>query len=253
MSISEEKLGAIYTECLDVSKRYVISKKNYQSLLGKLLYIQKCVKPARVFINTLLAVFRANSSLRRILLTEDFHRDIQWFLEFLPSYNGISYIRKHKVDAEQSLYLDASLTGMGAIWRYRVYATPIHNCADLDLKIIHLKMLNIVIALRTWGHWWRHSAITIFGDNLGVVQVVETGRTRDPFLALCIRNIWLITATWDIQLDICHIPGIHNVIADTLSRVYSDKPVNLRLLSKLRDQFIWEHIPAQYFNLKLQL
>ena len=83
--------------------------------------------------------------------------------------------------------------------------------------------------------------------------MVETGRTRNPFLALCIRNIWLITATWDIQLDICHIPGIHNVIADTLSRVYSDKPVNLRLLSKLRDQFIWEHIPAQYFNLKLQL
>ena len=154
------------------------------------------MKPARVFINRLLAVFRANSGLRRIPLTEDFHRDIRWFLEFLPSYNGISYIRKHKVDAEQSLYLDASLTGMGTIWRDRVYATPIHNCADLDLKIIHLEMLNIMIALRTWGHRWRHSAIEIFCDNLGVVQVVETGRTRDPFLALCIRNIWLITATW---------------------------------------------------------
>ena len=100
--------------------------------------------------------------MRRIPLTEDFHKDIQWFLKFLPSYNGISYIRKRKVDAEQSLYLDASLTGMGAIWSDRVYTTPSHNCADLDLKIVHLEMLNIVIALRTWGHWWQHSVITKF-------------------------------------------------------------------------------------------
>ena len=113
--------------------------------------------------------------------------------------------------SDHSLYLDASLTGMGAVWRNRLYATPCHNRVDLNLKIIHLEMLNIVIALRTWGH----SAINIYSDNLGVVQVVETGKTRDHFLALCIRNIWLITASLDIQLDIGHIAGIYNVIADT--------------------------------------
>ena len=253
MSISEEKLGAIYTECLDVSTKSIISKKKYQSLLGKLLYIQKCVKPARIFIDRILALFRANSHLARIQLSEEFHRDVQWFLKFLPAYNGISYIHKYDIDDEQSLYLDACLTGMGAIWRDRVYATPIHNCGGLNLKIIHLEMLNIVIALRAWGRRWRHSAISIFCDNLGVIQVVETGRTRDPFLALCIRNIWLITATWDIQLNIQHIPGVYNVIADTLSRVYSDKPVNLSLLNTLQSHCTWENIPPSYFNLDLLL
>ena len=168
MSISEEKLQEIYRECLNVSKKSIISKSNYQSLLGKLLYIQKCVKPARIFINRLLAVFRANSTLRKILLTDEFHRDIQWFLNFLPSYNGVSYIRKDHIDVEQSLYLDASLTGMGAVWRDRVYSTPIHNGSDLDLQIVHLEMLNIVIALRTLGYCWRHSVIKNFCDNLGV-------------------------------------------------------------------------------------
>ena len=132
---------------------------------------------------------------------------------------------------------------MGAIWRNRVYFTPIHNCRDLNLKIIHLEMLNTVIALRTWGHCWHHSAISIFCDNLGVVQVVETRRTRDSFLAICIRNIWLITATWDIQLNIHHIPGVYNIIAGTLSRVYLDKPVNLNLLNILQSHCIWEIIP----------
>ena len=253
MSIAEDKLKEIYAECVKVSTKTFISKSHYQSLLGKLLYLHKCVRPARVFVNRILAAFRANSSSRRIHLTEDFHKDIQWLLTFLPAYNGVSYIHKHLVDVHQSLHLDASLTGMGAVWRDRVYATPIHNCADLDLKIIHLEMLNIVVALRTWGHLWRHSVIKIFCDNLGVVQVVETSKTRDTFLSLCIRNIWLITATWDIQLEIRHISGVHNVIADTLSRVYSDKPVNLTLLQELQKQYIWEHIPAHYFNLNLQL
>ena len=253
MSISKDKLEAIYTECVEVSTKTSLSKHKYQSLLGKLLYIQKCVKPARVFINRLLAVFQSNSHLKTIHLSDEFHKDILWFLTFLPSYNGISYICKHRLDQGQSLYLDASLTGMGAVWRNRVYATTIHNCGDLNLKIVHLEMLNIIIALKTWGVKWRHSAIDIFCDNLGVVQVVETGKTKDSFLALCVRNIWLLTASLDIQLNISHVPGIHNVIADTLSRIYSDRPVNLDLLSILQDNYIWEHIPSHYFDLNLRL
>ena len=232
MSISKDKLEAIYAECTEVSTKTSLLKRKYQSLLGKLLYVQRCVKPARVFINRLLANFRINSHLKTIPLSDDFYKDIQWFLTFLPSYNGISYIQKPKLDSGQSLYLDACLTGMEAVWRDRVYATPIHNCGGLDLKIIHLEMLNIVIALRAWGNRWCHSAVDIYCDNLGVVQVVETGRTRDQFLALCVRNIWLLTASLDIQLHIYHVPGVHNIIADTLSRIYSDKPVN-RLTGQL--------------------
>ena len=157
------------------------------------------------------------------------------------------------MDSGQSLYLDACLTGMGAIWRDRVYATPIHDCGDLDLKIIHLEMLNVVIALRAWGVHWRHSAINIFCDNLGVVQVVETRKTRDQFLALCVRNIWLLTASLDIQLNIFHVPGVHNVIAAALSRIYSNKPVNKDILQVLQDNYALNHIPSHYFDLNLHL
>ena len=150
ISISQEKLEDIYAICLEVSTKTCISRRKYQSLLGKLLYIQKCVKPARVFINRILAVFGENTQAKNIRLSKEFHSDIQWFLTFLPSYNGISVIKKHQVDQKQSLYLDASLTHMGAVWRDRVYATPLQNCGDLNLKIVHLEMLNIVIALRTW-------------------------------------------------------------------------------------------------------
>ena len=60
----------------------------------------------------ILALFHENSHLKKIYLTSDFHKDIQWFLTFLPSFNGMSFIKKNGVDPEQSLYLDDIMTSL---------------------------------------------------------------------------------------------------------------------------------------------
>ena len=67
-----------------------------------------------------------------------------------------------------------------------------------------------------------------------MVQVVKTSKTKDPFLAVCICNIWMITATFDIEVQINHVKGINNTIADLLSRLFSDKAVDKYLLQDLK-------------------
>ena len=74
--------------------------------------------------------------------------------------------------------------------------------------------------------------------------MVKTGKTKDPFLTLCGRNIWLLTAFHDIDLQIHHVPGCHNIVADALSRVYSNSTVDDKILQKLREQYIGEQIPS---------
>ena len=86
-----------------------------------------------------------------------------------------------------------------------------------------------------------------------MVQVVKTGKTKDSFLALCVRNIWLLTASYDIELHIAHIPGCRNVIANTLSRIYSKKPVNSQILADQELNYIWDRVPAKYFDLDTHL
>ena len=189
LAISEEKLRDIYAECVKVRGQKYLSKNKFQELIGKLLYIQKTVKPARIFVNRILATFRGASHKQKIYLDRDFHADIDWYIQFLPPFNGITFIGKNVVDDMQSLFLDASLTGMGAVWRDHVYATPIREIPGFVLTIVHLEMFNVLLALRVWGREWCHSSVKIFGDNHSVVQVVRTGKMRDPFLALCIRNI----------------------------------------------------------------
>ena len=54
-----EKLEAINDSvCLWVDKD-VVSKHQLQSILGLLLYVHKCVKPARVFLNRMLELLRS--------------------------------------------------------------------------------------------------------------------------------------------------------------------------------------------------
>ena len=105
-----------------------------------------------------------------------------------------------------------------------VYSTPIHPIPNFDLTIVHLEMFNILIALRLGGKFWQHSVVNIFYDNMAVVQVVA------KFLAACIRNVWLITAQLDLDLSISDIKGSDNEIADLLSRLHSDKPVDKVLI-----------------------
>ena len=45
-----------------------------------------------------------------------------------------------------------------------------------------------------------------------------SSKTEHVFLATCVRNVWLITSIFNIQLQVSHIPGNYNCIADLLSR-----------------------------------
>ena len=253
LQIDKSKLQAIYEACLQIRHKKFFSKKTFQSLIGKLIYVHKCVQPAQIFINSILALFRNNAHKKRIKLNEEFFKDIHWFLTFLPSYNGISYFDKQDVEHCDSLYLDASLSGLGAVWANRVYSSPVLAIPGFTFTIVHLEMLNIVLALRTWGHFWHHRKIQIFCDNMVVVQVVGSSKTKDPFLAACIRNIWLIAASFDIQIDIKHIPGKKNAIADLLSRLHSISKVDLQLLSILQQHYIWDKINVKKFKLDLYI
>ena len=249
--IEKDKLAEIYEECRSVRAKATLSRRQFQSLLGKLIYLHKCIIPARIFINRILTLFRDNSHTKRIKLTKEFFQDIDWFIAFLPSFSGETKIFKNDIRSLSTLHIDACLTGVGGIWDNKVYAAPIPKFENFCPTITPLEMINVLIALRLWAKLWAHSMVTVHCDNLAVVQVINSGKTRDKFLGVCIRNLWLITASHDIQLNLVHIEGKKNSLADALSRIYSAKGIPCALLAHLRNNFEWERIPQQYFNLNL--
>ena len=158
-------------------------------------------------------------------------------MAFLPKFNGITYIKKDPIPFYHTLHVDASLPGLGGIWNNRVYATPVTPLVHFHLKIVHLEMLNILVALRKWHKFGAHSKVQIFCDNLAVVLVTESGKTKDPYLAACLGNFWFINATCDIDLEVKHIQGIHNKWADFLFRIYGNNCIDNSLLSHLKSSY----------------
>ena len=252
LSINQDKILEIKDTVKEVMNKKVLTKGKFESLTGKLLYIHKCVRPARIFINRTLSLLRTNHGRKRITLNDDFHRDMHWFDVFLEKFNGTTIMHKdNKVTHE--VHVDACLSGMGGIWNDQVYATPIIDFYGFQATIVHYEMLNIIIALRVWSKSWNHSRVRIYCDNGAVVHVVRSGKTKDSLLALFIRNIWVICATYDIDLDIQHIYGKKNINADRLSRLYSSRGIDSTWYSWAKARFIWHRIGGSHFKLDLFL
>ena len=99
------------------------TKRQLEFLLGSLLYISKCVHCSRYFLNGLLDVSRSMEDRSQVPVTMEAKRDINWFLKFIPLYNGVTFF--YQKPTNFSIELDASLQGMGARWAYEVYALDI--------------------------------------------------------------------------------------------------------------------------------
>ena len=215
MSIPPVKLKEIWEKCCQWQKKCYCNKKQLQSLLGSLLYVSKCVRSSRFFLNRLLDVLRSMEDKDQKKITMEAKRDINWFVKFISIYNGVTFFYQKPI--AHSIELDASLQGMGAWCGSEVYILTI-PLGYMNLQIVHLEMLNILAALRVWHEPWRNSKIVIACDNLAVVQVLNSGKTKDLTLAAIARNIQFQIAIMNVELKVRHIPGKVNVIADLLSR-----------------------------------
>ena len=159
MSVPDEKLKEIKTMVKNWTHKTTCTKNQLQSLLGSLLYISKCVKNARFFLNRLLQTLRDSNKEKIISLDENFHRDIQWFKKFLTKFNGKTYFVKEKVHG--MVHLDACLTGMGAIHKNGVYQLDLPKNWQ-NKNIATLEMLNVLVAIRLWSKIWKNKTLKKF-------------------------------------------------------------------------------------------
>ena len=201
--------------CLNWEGKSQVKKRDLQSLLGSLMHVTKCVKSSRPFLNRMLQNLREAKDSDHIVLEMDFYRELSWFQKFFPHFNGVclyNYQAAHGI-----IQIDASLQGLGGRWGNAVYQLTIPLGMD-NLGIVHLEMLNVYLALRIWAPHWAGKRVRFECDNQAVVSVIKSGRTRDMILAAYARNICMLTAVFDIEITVIHLPGVENTVADLLSR-----------------------------------
>ena len=148
----------------------------------------------------------------------------------MRSYNGTSFFDHKPIKA--TIELDACLTGFGGRWGNCVYHVPIEK-EYKNLAITQLETLNILVALRLFASYWHRKKVHVRCDNLAAVQVLTSGKTQDPFLAACARDVWMVAAQADIQVKYSHIPGSKNEVADPGGKILRPRLVSCTVKLKI--------------------
>ena len=127
-----------------------------------------------------------------------------------------------------------------------------HPPKILNYSIIHLEMINIFVALKVWAYQWKDRKVRVKCDNMAVVKVLTSEKTKDATLGACAHNIWLLSALFNISKHTEHISGKSNVIGDLLSR-YKFNKQSLDLLRAYVPNVSWvrTHIDLTCLNYDL--
>ena len=118
---------------------------------------------------------------------------------------------------------DSSLTGAGAFSDTHFYAEKYTTQYVNHVKPIHqLEALNIVHALK---HLLPDNPsnykLILNTDNTASQCILNSGMGKDPILAACSRQLWLLAAQANTDVQVLHKPGKQLVLADALSKSHS--------------------------------
>ena len=118
------------------------------------------------------------------ILNREFHLDLSWWLEFFQSWNGCSFLLCPRWATIPDLHVSSDAAGCvrdGAILgrdRFVGRWCPL----QLPLSIAYKELFPIVLAAFLWGHHWSAKRVEFRSDNTAVVEVLQSGTSRNSNL-----------------------------------------------------------------------
>ena len=230
MSIPPAKLAEVGEIVRSWQGRSRATRHDMQCLLGLLQFVASVSPPTRIFTNRMLQDLREAPARGSESLSLGFRRDLAFFSELLPQFNGVKIMDKATVGCQDVLELDACLSGCGAFAGREYYSEEFpEEVQGEGHAIARLELLNVVVALKVWARDWAGQRVKVKCDNDNACRAIQTGRSRDAFMQACVRELFLWRARFDVELMAVHCPGVDMGRADALSRAHMGKKYIERL------------------------
>lgn len=196
-------------------------KRALLSLIGKLAHACKVITPGRIFLRRMIDTACTAKHLHHwIALKAEFRSDIEWWVAFLPRWNGRSMMDVHTTTWQHTVSFTSDAAGKwgcGAVWQDQWLQCPWGECWQ-EVNIAAKELLPIVLACAVWGPCWQHKKVQVHCDNWAVVQVLNHLTSKDSMMLHLLRCLFFFCAHYDIQLRAQHLSGVHNSVADAVSR-----------------------------------
>ena len=202
-----------------------ITQGELQQLVGKLAFASLVV-PARAFLRRLLNKTSSTAKKNSLVkITAGMREDLKTWLTFLQHYNGVTFFRSLQVVPSTHINMgaDASKIGYGATfgkyWIQEKYEGDWRRMFDKsEIGITILELYPIYALMGVFGHKLKNSTVVFHSDNTGVVEVINKQTSTSEVAMRIVRPLVLLLIKHNVSLRSMHVPGIENIVPDTISR-----------------------------------
>ena len=221
LSLPAKKLGDLRDVLLSFQSRTRASKRQLQQLAGRLNWACKVIYGGRTFLRRILDLMGSlQKQSSKCMLSEEFFKDLAWWLDFLEVFNGQCSF--HDTRPVTNIHTDACSSGIGAVfendWFYSNLWVDAPALAGLHIN--YKEALCIVFALERWAPYLSNKVVHIHCDNTAAVGMLNKGSSRNPLMMTYLRRLFWCSAIYNFRLKVFHVPGAQNVVADHVSRLH---------------------------------
>ena len=145
-------------------------------------------------------------------------KDFQVWDSFLKEFNGRAIIQR-SVHASDELHFcsDSSKWGYGATFLNRYIFGPFPpSWQKLDIQVLELYPIFAMVSLL--GSELADKKVLFHCDNIAVVFALNKQTSRNPQVMKLLRPMVLSLLKHNVIFKAIHVPGVKNVICDSLSR-----------------------------------
>ena len=155
-------------------------------------------------------------------VSDTLHRHAAWFVHYARQCNGRILLKE--VWPIFELQCDACPEGGGGFSSQYYYSCQYPPSLSKEHHISQKEPLNNVLALKSLTPSdLRCAEVVITTNNSAEMHTLNTGKTKDPVLAACSRELWLFAALRELTITVNHAPGATLVLSDALSRRHQGK------------------------------
>ena len=211
LSLPHAKLERLRSEIARWEVRKTCSKRELLPIIGQLQHACCVIKQGRPFLRSLIELSRGVCELHHMVhLNVGFRSDLRRWACFLPIWNRSCQL--------SSVVLTSDASGSWGCGAYKSDGWWFQLQSWRDTYITVKELLPIVIGAAVWGSRWRGLTMSCRCDNVAVVAIVTSARSKVEKVMHLMRCLSFFLARWEVSLVCSHIPGIHNGAADALSR-----------------------------------
>ena len=215
--ISLERKQDLLSSIQFLRKKNKCTKHQLLSLVSKLSFACKVVPAGRIFLHCLINLSCTVSHMHHHLrLCSDAYLDLDWWLSFLPTWNGTSHILETSWSTSPSMYLFTDASGIldwGAYWSGN-WIQAQWSSDQMDRNITWKELFS---AVNTWSHQWPRNKALVHCDNQAVIDIWKKGTTKCPEVMALVCMLYFCAAQYNTHVLVTHLAGTDNSIVDALS------------------------------------